>query len=114
MVVSNEVRLHGLALGVKQVEVVGLPHGETERHGDLVDLHRPADLGVYAADVDDESVVDEDPDVIVSTKIEDLPGADRPSTPRCVLYAWCEAATTVARSSTRRLVDSRNSGEFVV
>lgn len=66
--VDAEVGLHGVALGVEDVERIGDAGGEAE----VVELDVRGGVAVYAADVDRQLLVDEYPDVVVTGECEGL------------------------------------------
>lgn len=66
-----EVGLARVSLGKEELEVVGVSGFEPEFLGAFVEVHGGGLLGVDAAEVDGEAVVDEDPDVVVSGEGED-------------------------------------------
>src|SRR5687768_10600221 len=67
--VGAEVRLRGVTLGLEHVEGIDLTRREAER----IEHHGRSLCHVHAAQIDDELVVDEDPDVVVSGEAEGFP-----------------------------------------
>src|SRR5690606_21963619 len=70
--VDAEVRLAGASLGLEEIEVVALTHGEPDLVGDRVELHLRAEGAVDPTQVDHQTIVDEDEDVVVPREPEHL------------------------------------------
>src|ERR1044071_9823513 len=70
--IDPEVRIDGVTLGEEQVEGIGVPLGDQELRGRLVEIDRACLGPVHAAEIDGQLPVDERPEVVVARAGEDL------------------------------------------
>ncbi len=68
---QQEVRSKRVAFGEEEIELVGAAGSQTKR----IEIHRPGRGAMNAAEIDNQTVVDEDPDIVVARKLKHFAAA---------------------------------------